>query len=399
MKKKKLLLIALSIILVSCEQNDSIINSGEPDASGNKTTVITRGDMQPKATTQLAMDPIKQIKDQNIPVHIMLSEPNHPYRYLSCSTNWNVDLWKEDDNSGRQKWILKPTTMPGVILQPFGGIKGGTSNLTVGVSKNRLKLSRYSSTSSSPTVSFIRNPNTNLYIFFPYGYRNLIMAENYNSNSLKEIPNSFGEQFLPLPTNQSPLAYFLIIPDQEFTLIGISYDFITGDNFEAKPNRVIHKGFRNNFSEPINRTITISESLTNSSTFQETTGLSVSTTVKTNFSVGIGKIFGGSVDVSTTTTANWTYSTTETETRNFTISENFNVTVPPGRAVDFELIWTEYTLDITYIAKLKSNTTPAIIYLPGRWKGVTVQSCDIVAFDPDNQEVIDRKTVENKDFN
>lgn len=380
--KLKALLIALTLAFFSCEKEQSDII--DHDIKNELTSTSTRS---VKSITQLAMNPIQQIEDNGIPIHIMLSEASHPYRYLSCTKAGKVDLYNKDDNSGRQKWIYK-----NAYLRPVSGVSGDISRLTVtGHPGSTPKLAYFNSFPPlyrGPTsISNIFSKSKTLYQLHCLG---LIKASNYTSSSLSIVENN---PLLGNPAPESPLNYFLIIPVEEFTLLDISYDFLTGDTFSTEPKKLIRRGFRNNSTEPVTRVLKIQESLTNSSTFQETYGLTVSTTVKGTVEVGLPKIVGGNVDASQTTTKEWKYSTTQTETRNFTIEESFTQTIPPGGAVDFRLVWSEYKINLTYIAKLQGKTTGTIIYLPGRWDGVIVEDCTIEAFNPDNQSTIATRSI------
>lgn len=379
--KLKLVLLALCIIITSCEEEAYNISINKSKESENPFTRSIR------PTTALALDPIKQL--ENIPVHIMLSDTKHPYRYLSCSKSKKVDLWDKDDNSGRQQWFIKPFQ-----IRPVNGISGDLSELSITfgygskLGPQLLKGMKMPSGQLITTTSIAQRRNTSLYtIMSPTA---ILQAKNYTSNSLEGVRNE-PQNGITAPINS--LNSFIVAPIEEFTLLDISYDFLTGDTFSTEPKKLIRRGFRNNTTEPITRVLKIQESLINTSTFQETYGLTVSTTVKGTVQVGLPKIVGGNVDVSQTTTKEWKYSTTQTETRNFTIEESFTQTIHPGEAVDFRLVWSEYKMNLTYIAKLQGKTTGTIIYLPGRWDGIVVEDCTIEAFNPDNQSTIETRSI------
>ena len=50
--------------------------------------------------------------------------------YLSCATDGRVDLWTQDDGSGRQRWVLTPFGSFGAyLISVYGGMSGGATYL------------------------------------------------------------------------------------------------------------------------------------------------------------------------------------------------------------------------------------------------------------------------------
>ena len=47
------------------------------------------------------------------------------FKYLSCTPAGYVDLWKEDDGSGRQRWILKKVTSDTYNIMVHSGTNEG----------------------------------------------------------------------------------------------------------------------------------------------------------------------------------------------------------------------------------------------------------------------------------
>jgi hypothetical protein len=46
-------------------------------------------------------------------------------RYLSCTTDGKVDFYEKDDDSGRQKWIIKRLSNGIFSIQVYGGVVSG----------------------------------------------------------------------------------------------------------------------------------------------------------------------------------------------------------------------------------------------------------------------------------
>lgn len=230
----------------------------------------------------------------------------------------------------------------------------------------------------------------------------LIEGTNYYHIRNKDIYDrylyirNYGDNIFDWFTS-SPAPYLSaweIIPCDEYQLLDVTYDFLANDKFAMEPRRVIYRGFRNSTTDiPQDRTIEVSETLSNTSSFQKVEGLTVTITMTQNFNVGLPKIFNGGLNVEEKTAAEWKMTTTESTSKEFKILERFSHQVPPGRAIDARLVWSEYEMDITYIAKLRSKRDGKILYLPGRWKGIRVDDCRIEVFDRDTEDMIETKNI------
>ena len=370
MKKISLLLVGL-LAMFSCEQEDleGIVKSGA-------------GQVQTRTATSIAdFNPIYEL--DGIPVNILNVE-NTSRRYLSCAESGNkIDLFTEDDGSLRQRWYL-------------------TYNNIISVGGNKSYSSSYDSSSELVVVCFkypdnIVDPSLGIVLKSPSstfvtGFYSFTSASgNYyniiaSDKSMQFPPNN---QYLQSDTRSgatlknkssasSDLALWEIVPVGEFRLVDVQYekvvnagDFINqrdislqGAVFPSLPNDVEH-------------TITVSETIRESSTFTETSGVTTQNQSSFNLGVQAGEAplpminIGGSISSSTTSSRTRSYA--ETGGYDVTVSQTFKVLIPANTACTVEVLKMAYNTSLTYVATFEKRDGAGSgkrFRIKGKWDGI-----------------------------
>lgn len=120
---------------------------------------------------------------------------------------------------------------------------------------------------------------------------------------------------------------------------------------------------------PITKTLTVNETKTEETTFQESSATTVKHTgsVDVGISIKIVKI-GGSYTFESSNTQTVAYGTKSTITRG--ISDQTTVTIPAQTkgVIDYQSI--KHSLDVNYKIVFKGVKCPKLIEMRGTWKGV-----------------------------
>lgn len=171
-----------------------------------------------------------------------------------------------------------------------------------------------------------------------------------------------------LKTTKGPNQQFTIVPNDEFTIESLDFDLTTARITSSTPVSI--KSFEiETASNPITKELTVDESKTEETSFQE----SSSTTIKhsgggnVGISIAIVKI-GGNYSFEKTNTQQVAYGSKSTITRK--ITDKTTVTIPPytlGK-IDYQSI--KHSLDVNYVLKVKGVKTNKIIEMKGTWFGV-----------------------------
>lgn len=171
-----------------------------------------------------------------------------------------------------------------------------------------------------------------------------------------------------LKTTKGPNQQFTIVPNDEFTLESLDFDLTTARITSSTPVSI--KTFEiEAASNPITKELTVDETKTEETSFQE----SSSTTIKhsgsgnVGISIAIVKI-GGSYSFEKSNTQQVAYGSKSTISKK--ITDKTTVTIPPYKlgVIDYQSI--KHSLDVNYVLKVKGVKTNKIIEMKGTWYGV-----------------------------
>lgn len=353
----KVLVLVSALILVSCQNDlDETLNNGL-DA--------------PKTKSNLSASSVPSVLSQleGIPVNIKLKSGNRNYSYLSTSKkSIQVDLHSEDDGSLRQRWLIGYNGNP--ISIEGGAYRDGSLSSNVNSGKVTPVLSPLGSwqtllkegpvESSYYIITSYYDPQST---FFDVYYLYSVDAVNRGLAFDKE--NKTGGRHI-----------WEIIPVETFTLTDVSYFMDAGDRIDSSLVYVRNYSLDNRgFPNPANHKVTISEKYETFSQFTEVKGLKMTNKISNSASVKIGIpliSIGGGVDWEKTTEKSWSYSTTQSETKQFTFTDEYSIVVPANLLTTLQVYKMNYNLNVSYVGTLVGNTTGRKIKLKGKWSGSIV---------------------------
>lgn len=284
MKKISLLLMGL-LALSSCEQEEfgDFAKSGE-------------NQVQTRAASSIAdFNPIDELA--NTPVNIM-NVGNTSRRYLSCvKSGTKVDLFTKDDGSLRQRWYVRQGN---IILS--GGNTTYPSSVTVVIAPNSSDGSTPSLLSTwPPLIPFSPVVQAGSYYYIqgnkptmPSPQLPPLLTPLYlQSNSQTDADLSYKN------TNSSSLALWELCPVGEYELVDLQYVRTTVDNFTPKEIIYDRDTYENLSSSVVTWNYSLATQYTETSSFSETEGVSVS--ISNGVNVGIPSVSGNpSVNFNTT---------------------------------------------------------------------------------------------------
>lgn len=352
----KVLVLVSALILVSCQNDlDETLNNGL-DA--------------PKTKSNLSASSVPSVLSQleGIPVNIKLKSGNRNYSYLSTSKkNMQVDLHSEDDGSLRQRWLLSAS---GLTISVEGG---AYSNGIIRIENKNGNL--------IPIIS-------NISLFGFASLQEGPVESSYYITTIYPDPQYIGEKYLySVDAVNRGLAFdkesktgsrhiWEIIPVETFTLTDVSYFMDSGDRIDSSLVYVRNYSLDNRgFPNPANHKVTISEKYETFSQFTEVKGLKMTNKISNSASVKIGIpliSIGGGVDWEKTTEKSWSYSTTQSETKQFTFTDEYSIVVPANLLTTLQVYKMNYNLNVSYVGTLVGNTTGRKIKLKGKWSGSIV---------------------------
>ena len=373
MKTKMFFVLSLLLAFTACDKDDLMLDDLVQQP---QTVPLTR-------SSSSVPDPITQL--DGIPVHIKSLGTG---KYLSSeSSGRNVVLYGRDDGSLRQRWniVYGDMTMgSGMRISLIGGNSSFKNPLLVSGTLNgnfRPFLDGYApatgigmSTSENSLYYYInvREPNMP-----PIGFPTLLFVqpENASSNQIMLGDNLY----------KGDMTKWQIIPVDEFEIHDITYDLTTGDNLVVIPISVNTYTLSNGTDEPLTRTISIQETVSNESSFSNTEKLTVTIKNDASVKVGVGKFVEGSFSSGMTSAKEWSYTVGGREVKTKTITETVVQVVPARTVITARIFASQYNATLTYIAKLKGINTGKTIYLKGKWNGVVVQDSRIDLYYPSGE--------------
>lgn len=199
-----------------------------------------------------------------------------------------------------------------------------------------------------------------------YGCDNPDNPTQYDTwNYVLEANNSgrtHFEKYRAKPTQQ-----FYIKPKGNFTVEKIEYLLDGTAQYEQMPDFITKWSATNNTSVAQQTTTSFSQTASNTSSFNNSLGVSV--TVSAQFTCGLPKLMEGTgmgFSISSSYNHTWGKSETISDTRNY----NFPVVVPPYSRIEAVASVTRYNIRVRYTAHLKDETSGRLIKINGIWEGV-----------------------------
>jgi hypothetical protein len=230
-------------------------------------------------------------------------------KYLSCTPEGKVDLWTEDDNSGRQQWKLVPQTNGSFHIEVASGTNAGERYL--------------SCTSDGKTVDLWDRDD-----------------------------NSGRQQWQLLP--------------EDIEIDRVDFD-IAKANQLPQPNFISKQTITNDTDLEQGSKVTFAKKATETSSFQREHGFTFSVEAEMKF--GTPVFDTGSVKMSASTTNKWTYGSEKS--REDTRTYEMPVKIPPHSKVVAKATITQTKLDVPYTAIGTSRLTGETIKCFGKWIGVS----------------------------
>lgn len=170
-------------------------------------------------------------------------------------------------------------------------------------------------------------------------------------------------------TTKGANQQFTIVPNDEFTIESLDFDLTTARITSSVP--VSLKTFEiEAASTPITKVLTVDESRSEETTFQESSSTTVKHTGSGSVGVTLIKVIsiGGKYSFEKSNTQQVSYGSKLTVTKK--ITDQTTVTIPPYTrgVIDYQSL--RHKLDVNYVLKLKGVRTNKIMEMKGTWFGV-----------------------------
>lgn len=383
MRKISLLLVGL-LAMFSCEQEDleGIVKS---DTEQVQTRAVTSSTTDFNQITEL----------DGIPVNI-LNVGNTSRRYLSCAPSGSeMSLYTEDDGSLRQRWYLRSgnivlvgghSTMPAFPSIAAVIAPNATDNSTpilVGISSYAMSNSGFT-------------PNGNNYNIWGVKWGSFALPLYLQSNTRT------GSELKYKSINSTDLALWRVVPVGEFRLVDMEYlkSEIDGDFINRRDQFIMGTMFP---GEPfdVEHVLTVSETVRESSTFNETNGVSTQNQSSFHWSSQSGQaplpVVSFSGDLSTSTTSSHSASYTSTGEYDVAVSQSFKVVIPANTTCRIEVLKMSYNTILTYVAtleKVDGAEAGRRFRIRGQWEGVITTFLYYNIYRDADNKLLDTRVVE-----
>lgn len=184
---------------------------------------------------------------------------------------------------------------------------------------------------------------------------------------------------------------FCLEPVDEYEVLRVEYHDDMTAQIVQMPDFVAVWEYQNYSSVAQQMSTRFTSSATETSSFSNTKGISVS--VSASISVGVPNGgAGGSFTVNNTVSDSYTWgaSETKTDTRDY----NFPIVIPPYRRIVAEAHVTRYKLNVGYTTYLKNSRTGEQIRLDGRWEGIDCAEIKAKCkeYELDSENILSTKT-------
>lgn len=383
MKKICLLLVGL-LVMFSCEQEDF-------------DGIVVKSDAEPvqtrTATSIADFDPIAELA--NVPVNV-INVGGVKYKYLTAGSTGNlVWLAETDDGSMRQRWYIKHNN---IVL-----VGGNSSQYEMCVSPDYNKdypiLKSYSQFLISSL--FIESNSSSYNIkgglavlgSFPviYDDAGYLQAKDENSSDLKYRT-----------TNFSAISRWKIVPVGEYRLVDVQYEkSVEAGDFINQKDQFIKGAIIPVRPEAVEHTITVTEKVTEGSTFTETNGVTTQDQSSFNWGVQAGNAplpvisIGG--NLSTTITSSHTVGYTDTGTYETSVSQSFKVVVPANKSCAIEVLKMSYNASLTYVATLEKrggDEAGERFRIKGKWDGILTTFLYYNMYETETNKLIETRIID-----
>lgn len=361
MKKICLLLIGL-LAMFSCEQEnlEGFVQSGAEQ-------------VQTRAATSSIAD-FNQITElDGIPVNV-LNVGNTSCRYLSAAPSNNViNLFMKDGKSLRQRWYVRTGNLvlaggnTSISSPPFTPIIRPNGDKTEPVLVGATSSSYIPTSFSFVPLGTYYNIKYHEFSFPSQGPELYLQADTRTGPTLKfKTPNS------------SDLALWEFVPVGNFRLVNVQYEkVVDAGDFVNRRDISLQGAVFPSLPNDVEHTITVSETIRESSTFTETSGITTQEQSSFNMGLQAGEAslpminIGGSVSSSTTSSKTKSYA--EAGGYDVTVSQTFKVMIPANTACTVEVLKMAYNTSLTYVAtfeKLDGAEAGKKFRIKGKWNGI-----------------------------
>jgi len=267
--------------------------------------------------------------------------------FLSC-TDWGlVDLYSENDGSGRQTWVFHAVQKNTFNILVSGGTNEGATFLSCtaaglvdlydkddGSGRQRWTLEKV-----SPGVY-------NIVVFGGVDDRKFLSCTAKGKVDLWKEDDGSGRQRWKLTV---PVAYVNFYVDQ-------------GKIMSITPEVLAEQTLRNSSSVTQSMTFQVSETVTETSTFSNSWGGSL----KVGAQIKCGLPFVASKKISTELTVSNTHIWGKTETISKKVTSSFPLVAPPGKTVVCKAFVSEAIMQVPYVFIFGDGTEET-----GIWEGVS----------------------------
>lgn len=384
MKKISLLLVGL-LAMFSCEQEDL-----EGIVKSDTEQVQTRATMSSTAD-------FNQITElDGIPVNI-LNVGNTSRRYLSCAPSGSeMSLYTEDDGSLRQRWYVRSGNI--ILVGGNSSISSPPFTPTVKPNDSKTEPILAGAIGSFIPANFSFIPSGNNY-YIKYATFSLSSPELYLQSDTQN-----GTVLKFKTPHSTDLALWRMVPVGEFRLIDVEYvksefdgdfinrrdQFIMGAIFPGEPFDVEH-------------TLTVSETVRESSTFNETNGVSTQNQSAFHWSSQSGQaplpVVSISGDLSTSITSSHSTNYTSTGGYDVAVSQTFKVVIPANTTCRVEVLKMSYNTTLTYVATLeKADGAEAgeKFRIKGKWVGIVTTFLYYNIYRDEDNKLLDTRVLDSE---
>ena len=266
-------------------------------------------------------------------------------KYLSTNGK-NVDLWHEDDDSGRQKWRFTSVGNNLFNIRPFAGV--GDRNI---LSNNGQNVDLWVKDDGSGRQKWELIPLNNGAFHIKGGAK--FLSTNGKNVDLWESDDNSGRQ------------QWQLVPE-DIQVESIDFDIAKADQIPL-PSFIVKQTINNNSDVQQESKVTFKKKATDKSSYQHEHGFTFSVEAEATF--GTPMVSSGSVKVSTSTSHTWTYGSEES--REDSRIYEMPVKIPPHSTVVAKATVTQMNLDVDYTARGISKLTGETIESSGKWNGVS----------------------------
>lgn len=174
--------------------------------------------------------------------------------------------------------------------------------------------------------------------------------------------------------NNSVYQQFNIIPNDDFTVESVYLDYHDAQITNTSPFLIKDGTVENNTSNDMQQTLTFSETESESTSFRETNGITTKKTGNLNLGISLFRIveIGGSYNIEQSSQETVEYS--NSSSRDLTVTESFNIVVPPQTIVTYKLMVTKHAANVAYTAEVKGVSSQKVMEITGIYSGVDYSS-------------------------